>query len=716
MGVVSFPSGSGSTESVSVCQVNEGVTPLRLLLVEDNPGDALWLQGTLDDRHPGQYAVTIATTLGKAKELLFRQSFDAILLDLSLPDSQGLETINRATAAAPDLPIIVLTGVADEGIAMQTVRCGAQDYLVKSQADATIIARAIRYAIDRKRAEEALRAQRRELEAKNEELQKAQRHLEAYRDRYIDLYDFAPLGYVTLDEDGYIQEINLAGAQLLNTDRDALTGYPFSEYVAKEDVPVLLDHLRKCVDEHCEVTSELRLAAKGGRLITAQLHSVPVEGSEKDVTFYKTAITDITQRKEMEAAILQSRAFLQKVIDGIPDTVLVIGHDHRIFLANRAAREMGGEIDPTACRTCYQFSHHRDVPCAGQEEPCPLRQVIAAKAPTRVTHTHYDAMGNPFFVEITAAPVFDDAGEVTHVIEACRDITDRLRLERARRLTQFSVDRAAVAVFWLGSDARFVYANCKACQYLGYSLEDLLTLTVHDIDPNVPAEVWPKHWEELKQRGSFSFESQHRTKDGRLVPVEITVNYLEYAGKEYNCAFVQDITDRKQAEQALRNSAAELARSNNDLEQFASVASHDLQEPLRTVSGFVQLLQKKYGGRLDTEADQYMEYTVDGAKRMEILVKDLLAYARVGTRGGEPVSTDAGAAFQQALGNLQASIQEAAAEITHSELPTVRADPLQLAQLFQNLLGNALKVSRRSAAEDPPRRLPRARLLAVFGA
>ena len=163
-------------------------------------------------------------------------------------------------------------------------------------------------------------------------------------------------------------------------------------------------------------------------------------------------------------------------------------------------------------------------------------------------------------------------------------------------------------------------------------------------------------------------------------------------GKPIGLATVsRNITDRKRAEENLHQTAEELARSNKELEQFAYVASHDLNEPLRTVSSFVQLLQQKYGNQLDADANQYIEFAVDGTKRMETLISDLLAYARVTTRSGELVPTDAGAALRQALGNLHASIQETGAEITHGDLPTVRADSSQLAQLFQNLLGNAIK-------------------------
>ena len=170
--------------------------------------------------------------------------------------------------------------------------------------------------------------------------------------------------------------------------------------------------------------------AGGGRLITVQLHGIPINGPEEGIAFCKTAITDITYRKEMEETIRRSGAFLQTVIDAIPDVMLVIGDDYHVVLANRAARAMAGGIDPANGLTCHQLSHHRDLPCAGKDERCPLRQAIATKAPVTVTHTHYDAEGREFFVEVNAAPVLDETGEVNYVIEACRDVTERNRLQQ----------------------------------------------------------------------------------------------------------------------------------------------------------------------------------------------------------------------------------------------------------------------------------------------
>jgi signal transduction histidine kinase len=149
--------------------------------------------------------------------------------------------------------------------------------------------------------------------------------------------------------------------------------------------------------------------------------------------------------------------------------------------------------------------------------------------------------------------------------------------------------------------------------------------------------------------------------------------------------------ERRQAEAALASKVEELARSNRDLEQFAYVASHDLQEPLRMVASYTQLLSERYRGKLDENADKYIAYAVEGALRMQTLVQDLLAFSRVGREGSTRTRTDCRTALDVAVQNLQAAIQESHATVTHGSLPVVTADRTQLVQLFQNLIGNAIK-------------------------
>ena len=153
----------------------------------------------------------------------------------------------------------------------------------------------------------------------------------------------------------------------------------------------------------------------------------------------------------------------------------------------------------------------------------------------------------------------------------------------------------------------------------------------------------------------------------------------------------EEITERKRAEEKLEQTVAELERSNAELQQFAYVASHDLQEPLRMVASYTQLLARRYQGKLDADADDFIAYAVDGANRMQRLINDLLAYSRVGTQSKALEPTDSEVVLEQVLANLQATVAESDAVVTHDALPTVLADETQLAQLFQNLVGNALK-------------------------
>ncbi|MBZ5537731.1 MAG: GHKL domain-containing protein [Acidobacteriia bacterium] len=161
---------------------------------------------------------------------------------------------------------------------------------------------------------------------------------------------------------------------------------------------------------------------------------------------------------------------------------------------------------------------------------------------------------------------------------------------------------------------------------------------------------------------------------------------------------IEDLTERKEIGRALELHAKELERSNADLEQFAYVASHDLQEPLRMVTSFTQLLAKRYKGKFDSDADEFITYIVDGAARMHRLINDLLAYSRLGSHRAEFAPSNCEEILAAAVANLGSAIEENGATVTHDPLPTVMADRDQLSRLFQNLLGNAIKFR----AVDPP--------------
>lgn len=193
---------------------------------------------------------------------------------------------------------------------------------------------------------------------------------------------------------------------------------------------------------------------------------------------------------------------------------------------------------------------------------------------------------------------------------------------------------------------------------------------------------------------------------GELKAVEcIKQGAADYVLKDHLARLPQSVRraiEEKDLREENRRTQEELARSNRDLEQFAYVASHDLQEPLRMVATYTQLLAERYQGKLDENADKYIRYAVDGALRMQTLVKDLLAFSRVGRLGQPPQETDCNLVVRSVMANLQAVIQETGARIRCHALPTLFADQTELLQLFQNLIGNAIKFR---GAESPEVRI-----------
>jgi len=188
-------------------------------------------------------------------------------------------------------------------------------------------------------------------------------------------------------------------------------------------------------------------------------------------------------------------------------------------------------------------------------------------------------------------------------------------------------------------------------------------------------------------------EEKETWPDGSVTWVSTTKQSLRNEQGEIIGTFgiSRDITARKKAEEALAQKTAELLRSNKELEEFAYVASHDLQEPLRMIAGYTQLLARRYQGRLDAEADEFIHYAVDGATRLQGLINDLLAYSRVGTQGKPFAATNSSEVLNRALDNLKIALDESGAVVRHSQLPSVMADATQLTQLFQNLISNAIK-------------------------
>jgi PAS domain S-box-containing protein len=287
-------------------------------------------------------------------------------------------------------------------------------------------------------------------------------------------------------------------------------------------------------------------------------------------------------------------------------------------------------------------------------------------------------------------------------------------------------EAAPDAILIVDRNGRIILVNEQTEQLFGYHRLELHGQLVEIL---VPERFRQQH---VAQRDGYIAAPRTRPmgsglalcgvrKDGTEVPVEISLSPLEGASGGQVIAVVRDVTDRRHAEEELKRTAAELAesnerlqrltaelsRSNDELGQFTYVASHDLQEPLRMVSSYTQLLARRYKGKLDQDADEFIAYAVDGANRMQRLIEDLLSYARVGSHGRDVQPVDLDVVAQRVLDDLQPALKESGGAVHVGKLPVVLGDASSLTQLFQNLIGNALKYRGEEAPEIHVEATPR---------
>ncbi|WP_089719157.1 hybrid sensor histidine kinase/response regulator [Candidatus Entotheonella palauensis] len=258
----------------------------------------------------------------------------------------------------------------------------------------------------------------------------------------------------------------------------------------------------------------------------------------------------------------------------------------------------------------------------------------------------------------------------------------RRQAEQALRLTQFTVDRSADAAFWISQDARLFYVNEAACRSLGYTRNELLTMRVHDIDPGFPPAVWQAHWQQLRQQGSRTFESQHRARCGDVFPVEITVNYLTYEGQEYHCVFARDITERKSLEAQLRQ-----AQKMEAIGTLAGGIAHDFNNILAAIMGFTELTQLMV--RQESTVWQNLQQVQIASQRAKALVQQILAFSRQHSHERNPVPFHT--IVQEVLRLLQASLPTTIVIDYQGieQADVVLADSTQLHQVLMNICTNA---------------------------
>jgi len=425
---------------------------------------------------------------------------------------------------------------------------------------------------------------------------------------------------------------------------------------------------------------------------------VPVNGQS-----YLHYTIDITERKEMEQAIRESERKLDSMLQTMVEGMVFVNAEGEIIYANAAAEQI---LEVRRDGILGRYYHEREwqqIDEEGQPYPAdqlPLSLALGERRMVEgIEHGIIAPNGETKWLSVNAAPMVDDTGQINGAIASFRDITQQKQIEQALRDSERRYrtlfDHAGDAIFVHDMAAgHFLDVNQIACQRLGYSRKELLRMTPMDIDlPKQAAQV-PQRIEQLKKQGHIVFETIHVRKDGTPIPTEINSRRIDYDGQPAILSLARDVTERKQAQEQIERYAQKLERSNQELEQFAYVVSHDLREPIRMVKSYLELLQRRYQGALDEKADMFIGYAVDGAQRMQEMIRALLSLSRVGTQGQEFRVVDCEAVLEHTCVSLHHMIEENEAQVTHDPLPTVMGDRAQLAQVYQNLIANAIKFQR----------------------
>lgn len=443
------------------------------------------------------------------------------------------------------------------------------------------------------------------------------------------------------------------------------------------------------------------------------LKSSPMIDDKGKVELVINIVRDITDRRDYENTLRSQRERLRVTLESIADGVIATDSQGVIEYINPVAQTLTGVDSQQAVNQPLSEVFQLVDQTTREKIAQPLKRVLEDQAPLSTAEQFLSLRTSPdmhLLVEYVATPIMGERNQVLGAVLVFRDVTRRRQIEQERASLTLMIEGQSQrlknilmnvpGIIWEGSgqpngSQKIDFVNAYAEKMLGYTPEEWMNTPdfwlkmIHPDDTPAAIEQASAIYQS-GQPGVMQFRCV--AKDQRVVWVEsYTTIITDAKGNPVGaCGAMMDISDRKQSQQALEQSALELRRSNEELQQFAYVASHDLQEPLRMVTSYLQLVEHRYKDKLDSDAGEFIAFAVDGASRMKSLINDLLAYSRVQTRQ-QLALFDMQTVLDRVVNNLQVTIEETGAVITYDPLPKLTGDENQFVQLFQNLIGNAIK-------------------------
>jgi len=496
-----------------------------------------------------------------------------------------------------------------------------------------------------------------------------------------------------LDLRGQILSWNAGAEKVKGYKAEEIIGHNFSCFFPPEEIkqgrPEELLRLTAITGRQEEQRMRIR---KDGSRFLANIIFTALRDRDGNLQGFSEFSHDLSESKE-------SGAKYRGLLEAAPDAMVVVNQSGEIVLLNvQAEKQFGYRRDELVGQKVKNIIPEGFAERLIADGTRSAAEALAQQIGTGIELSGRRKDGSEFPIEIMLSPL--ESAEGILVTAAIRNISTRKDAEehlaqmegRYRGLLEAAPDAMVV----VNQSGEIVLLNVQAEKQFGYRRDELVGQRVKNIIPEgfaerLIADGTRSAAEALAQQIGTGIELSGRRKNGSEFPIEIMLSPLENAEGILVTAAIRNISVRKDADLQLVQKVEELNRSNEELQQFSYVASHDLQEPLRMVASYTQLLASRYKGKLDADAEEFIDFAVDGCNRMQRLIQDLLAYSRSGTDGKALQKRSSEDALNNALKNLSGTLAESGAVVTHDALPVITTDDTQLEHVFQNLVGNAIK-------------------------
>jgi PAS domain S-box-containing protein len=494
---------------------------------------------------------------------------------------------------------------------------------------------------------------------------------------------------VTINAKGKITDVNKSTEEVTGYTREELIGSDFSDYFTEPEKARV--GYKKVFTQGYVRDYPLAIRHKSGKVTDVLYNASVYRNQAGEIQGVFAAARDVTERKLAEQKLSAASLYSRSLLEASLDPLVTISKEGKITDVNEATENVTG-----CSREELIGSDFSEYFTEAEKARAGYKQVFTEGFVRDYPLAIRNKSGKITDVLYNAAVYKNVDGTISGVFAAARDVTSRKQAEeKLRAASQYSrslIEASLDPLVTISAEGKITDVNKSTEEVTGFSREQLIGSDFSDYFTE-PQKARKGYQEVFTEGFVRDYPLAIRQKTGKIIDVLYNATLFRNEAGQIQGIFAaaRDVTERNAMENEIKQTLEKLKQSNSELEQFAYVASHDLQEPLRMVASYVQLLERRYKGKLDADADGFIAYAVDGANRMRGLIDDLLTYSRVSRLGKPFEPTDLESTLDIVLMNLQASIAENSAVVTHNKLPVVMADGGQLVQLFQNLISNAIK-------------------------